>query len=72
MFENFTKDQRESVVLITILLFFATICVTGAFLLGSQYFFIAFLLGLSGVFLAAIAVSGYFIEFVNKKETEDE
>jgi len=71
MFDNLTKDQRESVVLIAILLFFAIITITGGFLLSAQYFIFSFLLILCGLFLAGIAVTGYVVEFVEKKDKDE-
>jgi hypothetical protein len=68
MFSNFTKDEQQSVILITILTFFAIISFTGAALLVPNYFLIASLLFLSGLFLAGIAISGYVLEFAKKKD----
>ena len=62
-FDKLTKDQRESVWLIAILSFLALNCMVGAFLIPINFFIIALLLFLVGIFLLAVAVTGYFVEF---------
>ncbi len=60
---EFTKDQKEAIVLISVLSFFAIICFASACLLPLKAIVFSFFLAIGGLFLLIVAVVGYFIEF---------
>jgi hypothetical protein len=65
-YNNFTKDQKQAVWIILTLAIFAIASIVGAGLLASTHFIIGFFLLLSGLFLAAVAATGVYVEFIEK------
>lgn len=61
--KNFTKDQQESILLISVLAFFAFICFVGAALIPIHFFVISVFLTLGGLLLLTLSAVGYFVEF---------